>query len=336
MPCCDALITHLTDFGAIGVDLFTGHTLYICDAGIKQKSVQQTWGPVHILQGLDPITVQSPYKDAFIANDRLQVSHAESQSATEAVATELDAFEQKWLRHSVHPAWIHTRFFDDKLKDYIKHVLLPEMAEQSSPQTNPLCKWMDTNLRHKTGTMSSIDYLDHVLNQAKVHFTNPIYMKGHHKDALRGETYWIKTWGSHSVDKFAGKGMAVNDCMLPDFETFQDALSPFAESTTVIPVNSSLWLDQDKIENIMLDISKMPGEYEKYVENPFYNTDSPIIKKYLRRWGHKLNNMTAFTMTKMCFDATWYGTRFSKTRRGYPDTKGWNMPCYDDADPDGE
>ena len=86
----------------------------------------------------------------------------------------------------------------------------------------------------------------------------------------------------------------------------------------------------------MVNISKMPGEYEDYVEYPFYNSDSPIIKKYLRRWGHKLNNMTAFTMNKKWLDATWYGTKFSKTRRGYPDTRGWNMPCYDDADPDGE
>ena len=91
----------------------------------------------------------------------------------------------------------------------------------------------------------------------------------------------------------------------------------------------------------MVDITRMPGEYEDYVEYPFYNSDSPIIKKYLRRWGHKLNNMTAFTMNKKWFDATWYGTEFSKTRRGYPDTKGWNLPCYDDAyavdvtDPDG-
>jgi len=45
--------------------------------------------------------------------------------------------------------------------------------------------------------------------------------------------------------------------------------------------------------------------------------------------------MTAFTMNQKWFDATWYGTEFSKTRRGYPDTKGWNLPCYDDADPDG-
>ena len=49
VPCCDALITHVTDFGAIGIDLFIAHPIFICDAGIKKRSVQQAWGPLHVL-----------------------------------------------------------------------------------------------------------------------------------------------------------------------------------------------------------------------------------------------------------------------------------------------
>ena len=40
-PLCDALITHLTDFGAIGIDLDTGEPVHICDCGnAKLKIVQ--------------------------------------------------------------------------------------------------------------------------------------------------------------------------------------------------------------------------------------------------------------------------------------------------------
>ena len=40
-PLCDALITHLTDFGAIGIDLNTAAPVFICDEGIKKESKQQ-------------------------------------------------------------------------------------------------------------------------------------------------------------------------------------------------------------------------------------------------------------------------------------------------------
>ena len=225
---------------------------------MKKKSVQQAWGPLHILRGLDPITVQSPYKDSFIENEKLQIAFGQTGQSMKAVGDGLDSFSQTWLRHSVHPAWIHKRFFDDKLKNYIAYVLLPFIAVNYTPLTNPLGKLVDTHMKD-TGSNNALETLDYLLANARVHFISPLFMAEHREAALSGETYWVKTWGSHSMDKFAGKGMPVNECTLPDKASFPDALSPFSEATATIPVNSSLWPNQDNIEIAMVTMEKLPG-----------------------------------------------------------------------------
>ena len=61
----------------------------------------------------------------FVKNEKLQAAMKLHEGETHALDDELDSFSYPWLRHAVHPVWIHSRFMDDKLKDYIVHVLVP-------------------------------------------------------------------------------------------------------------------------------------------------------------------------------------------------------------------
>ena len=81
-------------------------------------------GELHIIRGLDPVDVSSPYKTMFVRNAGLQEPMAKSKE-TKIFGEELDGYSTIWLRLGVHPSWIHTRSFDDKQNEFMKHVLSP-------------------------------------------------------------------------------------------------------------------------------------------------------------------------------------------------------------------
>ena len=83
--------------------------------------------------------------------------------------------------------------------------------------------------------------------------------------AIRGECYGIEEWGMSKFDSdLAREGAPVNKCMLPDFERYPKAMSPYTSSTTPA-VNSVSFPNPSKIEEMLVAVETLPGEAEAYV-----------------------------------------------------------------------
>ena len=107
------------------------------------------------------------------------------------------------------------------------------------------------------------------------------------------------------------KGLAVNEFALPDFTSYPLALSPYRTETGPRPFNSSVWPNQDTIENAIVTMKRRYGEHADYVDYPFYS--SPLVIKRLQQF-RDIGRKSTFTMDDHWINSTWYRTDYPFAR----------------------
>jgi hypothetical protein len=120
----DVMITHIRSYGAIGADLATGKERMIFDmssAGFKSSLKYHNIAQGDVVRGLEPIRVNSPLKDHLVSDNLLASTDPNDLIGIVDACSNQD---RDWLRLACHKMWKNSRTFDQKLKDYIKHLLI--------------------------------------------------------------------------------------------------------------------------------------------------------------------------------------------------------------------